>query len=105
MTRLEHRIAEWHWREFGSDVNLAETYRKLLEEIGELGAALIRGDESNAFEELGDCGLLLAHITRGIAGSNERKSFAAAMACAQDKCDSRGVRVEDVRRRRKGGES
>lgn len=64
MLELEDAIAAWHTRRFGKSVDLAKTYRKLLEEAGELGAALIKNDAENAREEIGDMILILCHILR-----------------------------------------
>lgn len=65
MTNLELRIESWHENNFGQLVKLPETYCKLLEEVGELGEALMKSDTGAVQEEVGDCALVLAHIIRG----------------------------------------
>lgn len=85
MTELEQRIERWHEKKYGP-VSLPATYRKLLEEVGELGEALINGDYDAVFEEAGDVGCVLSHIVR--VGANN-PSLHAAMDAAMDKCETR----------------
>ena len=87
MTNLEIQIQLWHDNTFGPDVDLPKTYRKLLEEIGELGQALIEKNWTSVHEEVGDCALVLAHIIR--SACPDKPSLFSAMTSALDKCESR----------------
>ena len=64
MLDIEEEAARWHARRFGYPVDIPATYSKLLEEVGELGEALMRQDPSAIQEEAGDVGLVLLHIVR-----------------------------------------
>ena len=77
MTNLELMIENWHERKFGKTVNLPATYRKLLEEVGELGEAIIKQDADAIREESGDVAFVLTHIVR--AGCPDHPSLAQAM--------------------------
>ena len=83
MTNLEYRIAEWHEKAHGRLVDKGATYAKLLEEVGELAEALIRGDQLGIFEEAGDAAFVLAHIVRGFCPN--APSLEEAMSWALDK--------------------
>jgi len=83
MTRLELMAKQWHDRAYGKHVNLPATYSKLLEEVGELGEALMIEDSSAVLEEAGDVGFVLMHIVRAAGKGNP--SLAAAMAGALQK--------------------
>ena len=87
MTNLELQIEAWHENNFGKTVKLPETYRKLLEEVGELGQALMKHDSENIREEAGDCALVLAHIIRGACP--DHPSLSHAMDMALNKCERR----------------
>ncbi len=63
------------------------TYRKLLEEVGELGEAIMLQHPDRIQEEAGDVAILLAHIVRG--GCPDRPSLSQAMAVALDKIERR----------------
>ena len=65
MKALETRMAEWHNRRYGGKVNVPATYRKLLEEIGEVGEAIMK-DYGTVIEEIGDVIACLMHLARGI---------------------------------------
>jgi NTP pyrophosphatase (non-canonical NTP hydrolase) len=86
MTNLESQIASWHENNFGKTVRLPETYRKLLEEVGELGQALLKSDTDNIAEECGDCALILSHIIRGACP--DRPSLMLAMDMSLNKCET-----------------
>lgn len=86
MTSLELRIVAWHEQKYGTGVNLAKTYRKLLEEVGEIGQALIVGDADNAREEIGDVAVILFHLLRVVAPGD---SLTDAMQAAVEKCERR----------------
>jgi len=62
MTNLELQVQAWHENVYGKTVRLPATYRKLLEEVGELGEALMRQDPDAIREEAGDVGLVLTHL-------------------------------------------
>ena len=64
MTNLELQIEAWHNAKFGKDVKIPETYRKLCEEVGELGQALMKQDSENIGEEIGDIIFVLTHLLR-----------------------------------------
>jgi NTP pyrophosphatase (non-canonical NTP hydrolase) len=87
VNNLEKRIAAWHAAKFGPAVNLPKTYRKLLEEVGELGEAMISGDARAIQEEAGDVALVLCHLVRG--GSPDAPSLEAAMELSLMKCEKR----------------
>ena len=79
MTRLELFIKEF------KDKNFAEAdkewhFRKLCEEVGELGEALMRGDKTEINMEMGDVGIVLAGL-----GICMDQSLASWMATAMDK--------------------
>jgi polyferredoxin len=92
-TRIEQQIHDWHDRKYGDGpVNLPGTYRKLGEEFGELGEALMRfwvihPDRTTKKREAGiaacieaaDIAILCLHIIRGIEKSDSA-SLAAWMA-------------------------
>lgn len=67
---LEERAENWHNEKYGKDVDVYATYRKLVEEVGELGEAIMKADLEhsanfgNVREELGDVGLVLTHLIR-----------------------------------------
>ena len=90
MTNLETQIQLWHEKRFGSGVDLPATYRKLLEEVGELGEAMMRQDANAIAGEAGDVALVLCHILR--AGCPKYPSLSIAMAVALDKCEMRLAR-------------
>ena len=70
MTPLEVQLEEWHRRRYGETVDVSGTYRKLLEEVGELGEALLLDDYEKIEEEAADVGIVLTHLLRGAtAGS------------------------------------
>ena len=87
MTRLEHQAADWHKAAYGEEFDPAATYRKLLEEIGELGEAMMHGDSRGVFEEIGDCAFILMHLVREQCGPET--SLTAAIAVALEKCQMR----------------
>ena len=65
MNDTEVQLWKWHVSQYGEGVDIPATYRKLLEEIGELGEALMHKDDS-AFLEAGDCAVLLLMILCGL---------------------------------------
>ena len=65
---IEQRLKEWHNRKYGPDVNIPATYKKLLEEVGELGEALMAGSSIDIDEEAADVAIVLIHLLRGSAG-------------------------------------
>lgn len=87
MTNLELQIESWHERKFGKTVNVPKTYRKLLEEVGELGEALMRQDPDAIREEAGDVAFVLCHIIRSCCP--DKPSLSHAIAVALDKNESR----------------
>ena len=90
MKILETKIRAWHEKRFGPRVNLSATYRKLLEEVGELGEALINQNQCSIREEAGDVALVLCHILRG--GCPAQPELHKAMAEALEKCEWRMAR-------------
>lgn len=87
MTNLEQQIAMWHERRFGPHVDVPATYRKLMEEVGELGEALMRHDSDGVYEETGDVAMVLCHLLRGAVGDD--RGLLLALAAAADKCERR----------------
>ena len=85
-TNEELQVDAWHDRTFGG-MNIPATYRKLLEEIGELGEALMRHDSAAVEEEIGDCQMVMRHILRGAANGN--RSLSQTMMVSLDKCETR----------------
>lgn len=67
MSKAERLLWEWHVRHYGEGVNVPGTYRKLVEEVGELGEALIRDVSADAGrEEIGDVAALCLILARGL---------------------------------------
>lgn len=66
MTALEDDVARWHAERFGPDsaARVPATYRKLLEEVGELGEALMAGAEEGVLLEAGDVAIALLMLLR-----------------------------------------
>ena len=94
MTRLEKQIQDWHERVYG-DVSPWPTFRKLLEEVGELAEALAAGDETAISEEAGDVGFVLANLIRGACPNHP--SLSVAIATALDKNNERlRQRLQDL---------
>lgn len=84
---VAERLAAWHRKKYGRDsIDRAATYRKLLEEIGELGAGIMLADSQNVFEEIGDCALILMHLLRDICPEN---TLEGAIRFALTKCEQR----------------
>jgi NTP pyrophosphatase (non-canonical NTP hydrolase) len=74
-TDLESRLARWHLRRYGSAISSRfPTFAKLLEEVGELAAALVQND-AHAREEAADCAIVLVHLVRGLGGSLEEEMW------------------------------
>ena len=85
LTALEAQFQRWHESRFDGGVDLAATFRKLGEEVGELGEALIAigadltgRDAVKIEEEAADCAIVLAHIVRAVNG-NAAGSLVRAM--------------------------
>lgn len=78
MTRIEEEIARWHDEAFGEMVDVPATYRKLLEEVGELGEALIHSEPHSVEEELGDIAFVLVHLIRVCTEYGELHSVLAS---------------------------
>jgi len=89
MTRLEREIADWQLTRW-PNVQIADKYRKLVEEVGELGAALIDGNDLEAGIEAGDIGVILAGLVASIDIGNGPGSLTAWMSMAMDKNRKRG---------------
>lgn len=70
MTVLEEEIARWHADLFGPDsaARVPATYRKLCEEVGELGEALMAGAEEGVRLEAGDVAIALLSLLRLATG-------------------------------------
>ncbi len=83
MTNLELQIKAFKDEHF----HKADEYwhfRKLCEEVGELGEALMRGDDMDIMLESGDVGIVLA----GLLLCRD-KSLSVSMATAMDKNEAR----------------
>ncbi|MBK9075545.1 MAG: hypothetical protein IPL77_11315 [Flavobacteriales bacterium] len=62
---LENRAEAWHVAKFGTARPFAgKTYAKLLEEVGELGEAIMCGDPDSVEHEIGDVLHVLMHLAR-----------------------------------------
>lgn len=112
-TRLEHQLIEWHNRNYGEAIDVPGTFRHLLEEVGELGEALLLNDQRKIREEAGDAAVLLFHVLRGACPPENAAcnpaSLSVAMAMALEKCIGREEDVEleaaeAAREKAKGGE-
>lgn len=85
-------------RQWASDRNLiegstpAKQYGKLLEEIGELGTALIDGDQAEISDALGDCVVVLTII----AAQNDYSLEACIEAAYQEIKDRNGKMINGV---------
>ena len=66
MTNGELNLWQWHVSEYGEGVDVPATYRKLLEEVGELGEALIQNDPDAIHEEMADVGALCFILAKGL---------------------------------------
>jgi NTP pyrophosphatase (non-canonical NTP hydrolase) len=78
---IEQRLWEWHRTHYGPTVSLSRTYRKLLEEVGELGEALMEGSPGDALTEAGDVATLLLMVVVGLNG----EGLESVMAIAEKK--------------------
>lgn len=99
-TRLEHQFHQWHNEMYGDGpVNLAATYRKLCEEVGELGEAImqcfsvpdgepVRQAKIAACIEAADVAILCLMCIRGIEGSSSA-SLSAWMAVKMEKLEEK----------------
>lgn len=85
-TNGELQVDCWHDTTYGQ-VDIPATYRKLLEEIGELGEALMKRNPNEIHEEIGDCVFILRHILRAECGAGQ--SLTHAMMMALDKNERR----------------
>lgn len=94
MTPLEKCARDWHFRRYGPSGNPPATFRKLCEEVGELGEAIMKGDSEAIREEAGDVGLVLIHIVRMLCPDSP--SLEDAVAASLDKCERR-MRPETYR--------
>lgn len=86
MTNLELQAAAWHDNTFGPTVDIPATYKKLLEEVGELGEALMHQNPSEIADESGDVILVMVHLVRATCGG---KGIIALADAALNKCESR----------------
>lgn len=90
MTQLEENILNYQTKKFGK-INVPASYRKLLEEVGELGEALINKDKQAIMEEIGDVGMLLVTIA---LAKTDYKSLSVAIATSLEKAESRLRKVK-----------
>jgi|GEM_PF-2466433 len=97
MTKLEKQIWLWHVECYGPGVDIPATYRKLLEEVGELGEALMLGDAEDVVLEAGDCAVLLLTLLRG----HGCKSLGTALGRVFDKLELR--RLESAAKEKSNG--
>ena len=84
MTNLEKQLALWHEKYYGVP-NIPATYRKLLEEVGELGEAIMAGGNDQIAEESADVGIVLTHLLRAATG----QSLVRAMTVKADIIETR----------------
>lgn len=90
MTNLEQQLWQWHVGHYGDDVDIPATYRKLVEEVGELGEALMNKTADKARMEAGDVGVLLLIVLRGMG----YKSLHRAMEAAYNKIEKAAWQAE-----------
>ena len=65
--QIEHRLADWDFRKNGKKpVDLQRAVVKLMEEVGELARAILKGDTENAKEEMADVAIICTKIARGL---------------------------------------
>ena len=83
---LEQQIVDWHKRSFG-EVPASRVYQKLLEEVGDLGEAIIAGNEDSVREEAGDVGFVLTVLISKLCPDSP--SLASAVAEALEKNETR----------------
>lgn len=87
---LENRAEAWHVAKFGRSRTLpGKTYAKLLEEVGELGEALMHGDREAVEHELGDVVHVLMHLARSVSGPG--RLLVPALK-AIERCEERNAR-------------
>jgi len=86
MLMIERRLEAWHVAKYPT-ADPAATYRKLLEEIGELGEAMMHTDSAACEEEIGDVVAVLTHLLRMTVGG--RVSILDTLEAAMDKMESR----------------
>jgi len=91
MSNIEEKLWQWHVEHYGDavDLNVPATYRKLLEEVGELGEALMNNNDDEAKMEAGDCCVLLLVILRGL-GQTVSGAMEAAMAKLESRRENEG---------------
>lgn len=65
-SEIEARVRDWHERCFGADDGsmIPLTFRKLCEEVGELGAAIMDGSCLDVQVEAGDVAIVLLNLLR-----------------------------------------
>lgn len=87
-TRTEHALTDWHHEVWGADCTemRGTIYRKLCEEVGELGQALIEHDcpdyRIHVLEEAGDVAVALLNLLRVATGQH---GLGVVMATVHDK--------------------
>lgn len=94
-TRLEEQLIAWHNEHYGVGVDIPATFRHLLEEVGELGEALLLNDYAKIWGEVGDVGILLYIVLHGVCLGDPAcnpASLSVAMAMALEKCKERKTR-------------
>jgi len=64
MQKLQERLADWHRRAKGVNIDVFRTGCKLAEEVGELMKGLLKNDVENCKEEIADVFIVLCHLAR-----------------------------------------
>ena len=92
-TNRELRVQAVHIAMFGDDDPdlYPAVFRKLCEEVGELGEALMRADLKDAVMEAGDVGVVLTTLLRLATGT----ALTTAIDLALDKCEERLAKEAD----------
>jgi NTP pyrophosphatase (non-canonical NTP hydrolase) len=90
----ERQLALWHKCRFPGR-NLPGTYRKLLEEVGELGEALMNADDEGVEEEAADVGILLSHILRICCNRSLVKSIQVKHAILENRLHENAISNDD----------
>ena len=103
MTELELQVIAWTRRAY-PDYARAAAYRHLLEEVGELGEAMLRITPSGsgatfAAEEAADCSLILTHLTYDRSRLSLDGLVRDKLAILEERLREGTVRTREGRRR------
>lgn len=95
MILLEQSIKEWSEKFFPKRTT-SIIFRKLCEEVGELGSALIDNTSvKDIRDEIGDVGILLIDLAGKLSEGKGTKKFATLELCIMEKFDVVKKRIYD----------